>query len=192
MGDTLCVNLRCEPALLEELNNFFCIENIVTWISHTSQIITQQYFESHSSEMNNELLAVAYQVRNQFSKVVNGLTTLETEETTVAEEWPIALEFNGWASDDCIEFCNSHGLINDLRKCKRALNAIFSNINVSIAELDYYQEIGVNDEGHVVIRLEIESDRKTYRKEYNSWVRWMVDNLSDVSRMFFSVSIDRL
>lgn len=185
MGNTLCANLRCAPALLEKLSTFFCCKNIVTWISHTSHATAQQYFE-------NEPVAVAHKVRNQFSKVVNGLTTLETNETTVAEEWPIALEFNGWASDDCIEFCNSHGLINDLRKCKRALNAIFSNINVSIAELDYYQEIGVNDEGHVVIRLEIESDRKTYRKEYKSWVRWMVDNLSDVSRMFFSVSIDRL
>jgi len=192
MTQTLCANLRCNYSSLEKLNMTFTFASIVDWVGHTSNVTTQPPFESYSSEINNEYLSIASQVRDQLSKVVNGLTTLEVDETTIAEEWPIALEFNGWASDDCVEFCNSHGLIDDLRKCRRALNDIFSNINKSIAELDYYQEIGVDDEGHVVIRLEIESDRKTYKKEYRSWVSWMVDNLSDENRMFMSVSIDRL
>jgi hypothetical protein len=124
--------------------------------------------------------------------VINDAATLITERTTLVEEWPIALEFIDWASEDCVEFCNSHGLINYLRRCRKALNSTFSNIHKMIAELNYYQEIDTIDEGHIVIRLEIKSDRETYKKEYKSWVSWMVQNLRDESRMFISVSIDRL
>lgn len=192
MAQTLSANLRCDHTLLEELSRTFSFVNIAAWIEHTSHETSQQYHQSGFLEINNERLAIASQVRDQFSKVLDGLTTSEIDETTIAEEWPIALEFNDWASDDCVEFCNSHGLIDDLRKCRRALNDIFSNINKSIAELDYHQEMDVDDEGHVVIRLEIQSDRKIYRKEYNSWVSWMVDNLNDASRISISLAISRL
>ncbi len=192
MGDTLCANLSCDPEALKKLNDILSPIFIAASFGHTSHTIIQNYYMTLASEINKENKAVAHQVRNHFSMVVNGLITIETNEETVAEEYPEALEFKGWATDDCIEFCNSHGLIDDLRKCRKALNDIFSNIINSIAEVDHYQEIDVDDEGHVVIRLEIESDRKTYREEYKTWVRWMVNNLSDGSRILFSLSIDRL
>lgn len=192
MAQTLCAHLQCDRALLEELSKTLSFACITPWVENTSYALPQQYRESGSLEIHDGWQAVVSQVRDQFSKVVEGLITSEDSGTTVVEEWPVALEFNGWATENCVEFCNSYGLVNDLRKCKKALGDIFSNIIKSTAEIDYYQEIGVNDKGHVVIRLEIKSDRKTYRKEYNTWVSWMVNNLSDVGISLITISIDRL
>ena len=191
MSQTLCANLRGGSGLLEELNKAFSSAGMNEYTQNTSSVVFY-YFEPRLPEINNECSTTARQVRYQFSKVINDLTTVEAKGTTIAEEWPVALEFKGWASDDCIEFCNSHGLIDDLRKCKRALKEIFSNIKKTTAGLDYYQEDGVNDDGYVVLRVEIESDRETYRNEYKSWVNWTVEHLSDESRMLITVSVDRL
>jgi len=192
MGQTLCADLRCDYGSLVELNKTFTLASIVKWCGQTSDVLLERYCELCVPETDKEYLTLSKQLRGQLSKVIDGLTTSEPQDTTVAEEWPVSLEFSGWASDDCIEFCNSHGLVEDLRKCRKTLNDSFTNIKNSLAEIDYYQDDAVDDEGHVVLRLEIESDRKTYRKEYNSFVSWMVDNLSDQNRMLISISIDRL
>ena len=180
---TLDADLRFDYKTLEKLNE---------WFLRISNETEQQNAEPSSSEIHITYTTIANQVRTQFSQIINLLTTSEKQETTVAEEWPAASEFSDWASDNCVEFCNSHGIISDLRKCKNVLSFIYTNIKSSSAELDYFNEIESNDDGHVVIRIEIESDRETYKKEYNSWVNWIINNLSDEGRMLISVSIDRL
>lgn len=184
MTQTLCANLRFDPELLKELNSSFSPTNTIGCLEGTSYSIL-------SSERDNQCPDVMRQVRNQFYKVISGLTTIESPGTTVDEEWPNAIEFKDWASEDCIEFCNTHGLLHDLRKCKRALTDTFSNIITLSADLGFYQEIDVEDIGHVVIRLEIATDRQTYRNEYKSWINWIIENISDENRMLLSVSIDR-
>jgi len=192
VSSTLCAKLRCNPEALVDLSKTFNIGYASASFGSTAYARAKHYYAPLASEINKENKDVTHQIRKYFSMIVNDLTTLETNEETIAEEYPDALEFKGWASDDCIEFCNSHGLIDDLRKCRKALNGIFSNINKSNAEIDHYQEIDVDDESYVVLRLEIKSDRQTYRKEYKSLVNWMVHNLSDENRILISVAIDRL
>lgn len=181
MAQTLSTDLRCKHDAIQKLNDV---------IGGKFEGDCSQWFSS-ACEQVSEVRESAIELRYQFSCVIKQLTTTEPEDKTTAEQdWPVAKEFDGWATDDCIDFCNSHGLIEDLRQCREAIKQIFSNIRTSCAELGSYYEI--EEEEHVVFRLEISSDRATYKNEYNKWIDWAVNNMNDESRICFSISIDRV
>lgn len=190
MTQTLFMGIKNSVNALNDLSESFPVTIVPSGSQHTSDSYLQTYTGSDFSEIESEDILVKQELRGHFLQAAI-LLAKETEESTI-DEWPEALEFKDWATIDCVEFCNSHGLLSDLRRCRAALDAIFSNIQRSSAELDYYQDTDSEDEGHIVIRIEIASDRETYRKEYNSWIKWMVENISDDSRLFITVSIDRL
>jgi hypothetical protein len=96
-----------------------------------------------------------------------------------------------WITKDCLNFCHERNIFEDVKKCKDAVYDIFSNIKEMVFEHDYFYNEAY-ESGHVFIRLKIKADKETYRKEYRSWISWMVNNLTDESRILISISIDRI
>ena len=117
--------------------------------------------------------------------------TTQEEDTTHLDEWPVAVEFEGIATDECISFCNSNGSISCLRSCFEAAKRLFSNIKELRAELDCFQDEGTRDEGHVVIRLVLGSSQETAFREYRSWVEWFVTHCEPHQRELFTLSFTR-
>lgn len=105
------------------------------------------------------------------------------------EEWPVTLEFEGIANDACIEFCNTHGLISDLRKCLNQAETIFLNRQSLSAEYDRFDKDEYEEDGHVVIRIQVNSDQETAFKEYDAFTDWMLDNISDDNLDSFVVTV---
>jgi len=106
--------------------------------------------------------------------------------------WPTTKEFQGRASDGCIEFCNSLGLIDDLRNCLNQLEHTFSNIKYLFAELDYFQDEDTEDQDHIAFNVEVQSSRDTSKAEHNKWIDWFVENITDDKRQFFVLDLVRV
>jgi len=107
--------------------------------------------------------------------------------------WPTTKEFQGRASDSCIEFCNSLGLIDDLRNCLNQLEKrTFSNIKYLFAELDYFQDEDTEDQGHIVFNVEVQSSRDVSKAEHNKWIDWFIENITDDKRQFFVLDLVRI
>jgi len=113
-------------------------------------------------------------------------------ESTGEVEWPVSSEFEGYASDECVEFCNSHGLNSILRKCREQVENVFSDIVNHYAELSRFEDAEPDDIGHIVIRLEVKSDQATVLKQYDRWVKWIVKNLDPEDEKFFTLTFKRL
>jgi len=91
----------------------------------------------------------------------------------------------------CVEFCNSHGLIPDLEKCMSEAKILFSNIQSLSAEYDCFDQDEYEEDGHVVIRIEVGSDQETAFKEYDTFTNWMLDNINDDNLDSFVVTVHR-
>lgn len=114
------------------------------------------------------------------------------EPSDTGNDWPVAHEFEERASSECIEFCNSRGLVSSLRIYLDQTRKLFSGFEGLFAELDYFQDDGDNDEGHVVLRLRIQSDLNTALRDYDAWVNWVVDNIKPDYAIYFTLTIDRI
>jgi hypothetical protein len=101
----------------------------------------------------------------------------------------IASGFEKIASAACIEFCNSHGLIPDLRNCLDRAKLAFSNRQSLSAEYDRFDQDEYEEDGHVVIRIEVNSDQETAFKEYDAFTDWMLDNITDDNLDSFVVRV---
>jgi hypothetical protein len=119
------------------------------------------------------------------------LTTLKNDTGAVAN-WPVGTEFEGIATDACVEFCNSHGLPGVLRRCLNQAKVTFSNIIHLSAELDYFQDEGIEDSIHVVIRVKVKSNQKAALDEYDVWVNWVIQNISPDDSNFFTLAVQRI
>ena len=108
------------------------------------------------------------------------------------EDWPVTSEFEGIADDTCVEFCNAHGLISDLRKCINEAKDMFSNRQNLVAEYNCYPIDEYEEEGHIVIRVEVDSDQDTAFQEYDKFVGWMLDEIVDDNLDFFVLTVDRI
>jgi len=113
-------------------------------------------------------------------------------ETTVQEDWPIADEFEDVASNACIDFCNSRGLINDLRNCLQQIDIVFSNVQNVSAEYDCFDADEYEEEGHIVLRVEVSSDQETAFREYDVLTNWMLENIKDENLDFFILTVSRI
>jgi hypothetical protein len=96
------------------------------------------------------------------------------------------------ATAECRDFCQVHGLVGTLRTYLKRTREIFSNVESLSAELDYFQDEGDDDEGHIVLRLRIRSDQRTALHEYNAWVNWDVENIDPDESMYFALSFNRV
>jgi hypothetical protein len=113
----------------------------------------------------------------------HGVDTKEPSDTS--NDWPIAHEFDERASIECIEFCNSRGLVGTLRIYLNQVRKIFSGFEGLSAELDY-------DEGHVVLRLRVRSDQQAALRDYDAWVNWVIDNIKPEYAIYFTMMIERM
>jgi hypothetical protein len=124
--------------------------------------------------------------------LVDSYIATEKSATSIVANWPVAKEFEGLATDACVEFCNSHGLLEILRKCLNQARVVFSNIAHLSAELDFFRDEEIEDSTHVVIRIEVNSDQRTVLSEYNSWVNWVIQNISPDDSNFFTLTVQRM
>jgi hypothetical protein len=108
------------------------------------------------------------------------------------KDWQVTSEFEGIADDACIEFCNSHRLIPDLRMCLDQVQEIFSNRRSVRANFGYFEDEGNEDSGHVVIRLEVQTSQDAVLEEYDRWIDWFIDNLSATNRTLFTLTVSRI
>lgn len=164
---------------------------------NTNDAVRDQSSETNTFELGTNLdeSELAKSPRSMYYTIVHtGMSPIrgtEEEDTTIVEDWPVAREFEGIASEECITFCNSRGLISNLRSCLEAAKRFFSNRKRLTAELDYFQDEGTEDEGHVVIRLVLESSPETAFREYHSWVEWFVASIEPGHRNLFTLTFTR-
>lgn len=123
---------------------------------------------------------------NTRREIVLSLTTPQIN-TTIKEDRPVTWEVEEIAKG----FCKTHGLIPDLIKCLNQAEVIFSNIQNLVAEYDCFQVDDYKEDGHIVIRVEVDSDQKTVFQEYNIWTDWMLDNISDDKLDYFILTVSR-
>ena len=107
-------------------------------------------------------------------------------------EYFIDAQLEDIADDACIEFCNTHGLISDLRKCLDQAKDTFLNRLSLKAEYDCYPIDEYEEEGHITIRVEVDSDQDTAFREYDKFVGWMLDKITDDNLDFFVLTVNRI
>ncbi len=119
------------------------------------------------------------------------LITPKSNTDTIAS-WPVGTEFEGVATDTCVEFCNSRGLLGVLREYLNRARVIFSNREHLSAELDYFRDEEIEDSTHVVIRIKVKSDQNVALDEYDAWVDWVIQNISPDNSNFFTLTVQRI
>jgi len=98
-----------------------------------------------------------------------------------------------YASDSCIDFCNSLGIINLLRTVFQQIRQTFSNVQHLCADVDYFDD----DEGeediqrYIAISLEVTSSQETVFEEYDQWTNWLIEELSPEEITYFSLTFRR-
>lgn len=107
-------------------------------------------------------------------------------------EYVLDAQFEDIADDACIEFCDAHGLISDLRKCINQAKDIFSNRQNLMAKYGRYPIDEYEEEGHIIIRVEVDSDQDTAFREYDKFVGWMLDTIADENLDFFVLTVNRI
>ncbi len=149
-------------------------------------------FENSPKEFLKRLIFNFNQVEN--NRVDLELQQESTFESTISEEikdstkiiidWPVSSEFKNKASEECVEFCNSKGIIDSLRKCLQQISLIFKCGNDFYADYDCFDEEDGETEGHVVIRVNVNCDRRTALQDYEKWVDWKIENLLQNTKYF--------
>lgn len=152
-------------------------------IQHYFIVVPRRALASYS-----DLLPVREWISHLLASVCNKVLV----RAKVKEKTEIVSEFEKIASAACIEFCNSHGLIPDLRNCLDRAKLAFSNRQSLSAEYDRFDQDEYEEDGHVVIRLEVSSDQETAFKEYDAWVDWTVDNIKPNNIGRFTLTIRRV
>jgi len=138
------------------------------------------------------LLNKSFKEKSEITSAIIRILMSQREDTVDVEPWPVVPKFPEPVSDVCIEFCDSHGLNPVLRTCLEQARQTFSNIRNLYAELDYFRDNEPEDVGHIVIRVEVKSDQETVLNQYDSWVDWIVANLSVSDSSFFTLTIRRI
>lgn len=139
-----------------------------------------------------EFLMKFYEQRSEIVHTVVGFLKTAKTDTVDIEPWPVAPSFPEPVSHACVEFCDSHGLNSILRMCLKKVREIFSNITRVYAELDHFRDDEPGDIGHIVIRVEVESNQPTALAEYDKWVNWVILEIPPEQRNFFTLTVRRV
>lgn len=127
-----------------------------------------------------------------YRKVKQGfMLYIVQQDETVVEDIPIKDEFTETITNECKEFCESHRITSDLAKCLSQAKVIFSNIWNLAAEYECFPADEYEEEGHIVIKLEVDSDQDTVFSEYDAFVDWMSDHIDDQALDLFILSVNR-
>ena len=95
-------------------------------------------------------------------------------------------------SKECLEFCDSRGLNSILADCLKRAKDIFSNIVELSAELDCFRDDEGESSEHVVLRLDVSSDRQTALQDYDRMVCWMAENVAPSESDYFTITVKRV
>lgn len=188
----------CFEHSLDELREFYALSQSGIGVRDSLSLETDTWQvlvgDMVFAAYENEQLNILKQVRQVYSGIIGMGMRQEIEYVDTAEQdsWPVSQEFEGIATDSCLEFCNAQGLIDALRSCIKQAKAIFSDIETISAELDYFEDEDVVDDGHVVLRLQVKSSQATVLNEYDDWIDWKVDNLSANTRGYFTLTFHRV
>ena len=176
---------------LGELENAHKISTVGMWAEDASELNLEELKDTLSPlfvrEDFKELILLAYKEYSHTKKeIVWSLTRAQTK-TTVEEDRPVTWE----VEDIAKEFCKTYGLIPDLIGCLNQAEIVFSNIQSLVAEYDCFHADDYEEEGHIVIRVEISSDQETAFREYDAFNDWMLENISDDNLEYFVVAVRR-
>jgi len=116
----------------------------------------------------------------------------ESSELPATVAWRTDYSFSAEVSPECREFADSAGINDVLETCLTKARKVFSKVTGLYAELDQFQDDDPEDDGHVVIRVEVESDQDTALREYDRWVDWITGYLSPESSNRFTLTIKRI
>jgi len=187
----------CFERSLKELSGFYALSQSSIWDRDTlgpetdiSQLLVGDVVTAYEDEQLN----ILKQIRQVYSDIIVIGMRQEIEYADTAEQdgWPVSQEFEGIATDSCLEFCNAQGLIDALRSCIKQAKVVFSNIESVLAELDCFEDEGMIDDGHVVLRLKVKSCQNDVLDEYDDWIDWKVANLSTSERGYFTLTFHRI
>lgn len=104
----------------------------------------------------------------------------------------IAPDIQEFASPECRDFCFAENLLVDLRKCLNTVSEIFSNVEHTWCDYTSFVEDDGEDYGHIVITLKTTCSQEVFLAEYEAWLDWMVENISEDNLDFFTLSVDRV
>jgi hypothetical protein len=177
---------------LNELENAYNINRERMWAevatdAKSDQIESTFYSITLADELQ-DLVVLAYkQYHDQKREIVRSLTT-PTNDTTSEEERLVT-----WKVEDiAAEFCRTKGLIPDLIACLNQAEIGFSEIESIVAEYDCFHSDDYEEEGHIVIRIDVNSNQDTAFKEYEDYNGWMLENTGDKGLEYFIVTVRRL
>jgi hypothetical protein len=177
---------------LDGLENALTLSKIGIWAEDTTEPSSGRRENTFCSSFEwddlKQMLLLAYKgYYDTKREIVWFLTTLQ-EATTVEKNRPLTWEIEEIAK----EFCKTHGLIPELVKCLNQVESIFSNIQSLVAEYDCFHVEDYEEEGHIVIRVDVRSDQDTAFREYDALNQWMIENISDGSLECFVLTVSRI
>lgn len=114
-----------------------------------------------------------------------GYITMETEDQVVLEE-------EDEIPHDCRQFCETHEILAALRACMAKARDIFSNCVSVTAEYDRFPPDEYEEEGHVVVRVEVKSSQDQAFQDYGEYVDWMSENLPDDKADLLIITFSRI
>ena len=181
---------------LDELEDAHSIGKVAIRADGTVDLSPEEFVGTFAIYLDDpEKLRLLSKIYEETSEITNGIvrsSMAPKKDTVDVEPWPVSPKFPELVSDACIEFCDSHGLNDVLRICLKQARETFSNIKNLCTELDYFRDDEPGDIGHIVIRLEVESDQKNALKEYEAYVDWMVENIAASDSNFFTLTVRRV
>jgi len=176
---------------LEELQNAYDTNKAGMWAPHATDLNVEQLKDALSvffvREGIPQVILLAYKEYSDTKKKIVRSLTREQIDTSIQEEPPVTWEVEEIAK----EFCKVHGLIPDLIRCLNQAETIFSHIQSLVAEYDCFHADDYEEEGHIVIRIEVASDQETAFDQYDTLNDWMLENISDDNLDFFVLTVRR-
>jgi hypothetical protein len=175
--------------------DYIDLKQASVWFGGTTYPVFQQFIQNTLATVfvsvdpvKTRYLYNAYEELSKTKRDIVSSLTIPSNDPS----WLTTKEFTGIATDSCVEFCNSHGIVSTLRKCLYQIKSGFSNIIRIKAELDWSEDYENENDAHVVIRLEVKSNREQLVREYDQWVDWVVANLSPDQSIFFTITTKRI
>jgi hypothetical protein len=144
------------------------------------------YSQASTQDMDIQLRLL----RDFYSAHIQGISPDELG-TDVAE-WPVVHEFDGLASGECVNYCNSQGIIDDLRILLSKAKIAFSCLETVFADLSHFQDEGGDELGHVVLRITVRSDQENTLREYDDWIEWEINSIRTENSLYFTTMIHQL
>jgi hypothetical protein len=173
------------------LENALNLRKVGIWVENTTDPGFGQLQSTFSFgfvvEGMEQMVLLAYKENNDARREIVLLTTPQ-QDTTIKEERLVVWQLEEIAK----EFCKSRRLIADLIKCGDQAQVIFSNIQSLVAEYDCFHSEDYEEEGHIVIRVTVSSDQDTAFKEYETYNKWMMENITDEGLEHFVVVVRRI